>query len=254
MSAPFLVPCLVTLRAEFDAVAPGRVRGADGWIGDPAHQARTSDHNPRPDGAVLALDIDSTGPWPGGELWFDDAVRSIVDREREAWLSPTGVCRLQYVIWDRRIAHIDDDLAWKPYTGSADPHTGHAHFSARHNRAGNTATAPWGLEDDMTEEQIREAAALGFVDVLSRANAAARGVTTDRTEEQAKGDRQILAMLRAAVGGPTDLTGLPDATAAAVLTALASAGHTAAEVAEALSVALGPVLSVEVGRILSGAA
>jgi hypothetical protein len=154
MNDPFLVPCLVALRAEFNAVAPGRDKGADGWIGDPAHAARTSDHNPRPDGAVLALDIDSTGPWPGGRGWFDGAVRDLVERERLAWLSPTGICRVQYVIWDERIAHIDNDLVWVPYTGSSDPHTGHAHFSARHNRAGTTSTAPWGLEDDMTPDQL----------------------------------------------------------------------------------------------------
>lgn len=133
----YLVPCLVTLRAEFNQLAPARDKGADGWIGDAAHQARTSDHNADPQGRVLAVDIDSTGPWPRP---FDSLVESL-----------RGDDRLEYVIWNRRIASRDQGWTWRAYTGSSDPHTGHAHFSARHDHTGNDSTAPWGLteEDDM---------------------------------------------------------------------------------------------------------
>lgn len=132
-----LVPCLVTLRAEFNAIAPGRDKGADGSIGDTAHAARASDHNPDAQGRVLALDIDSTGPWPRP---FDSLVEDC-----------RGDDRLEYIIWNRRIASRDRDWTWRTYTGSSDPHTGHAHFSARHDHAGNDSTAPWGLTtgDDM---------------------------------------------------------------------------------------------------------
>jgi hypothetical protein len=135
MTAPHLVPCLVTLRAEFNAVAPGRDKGADGWIGDPAHQARTSDHNPDAQGRVLAVDIDSTGPWP---VSFDDLVEKC-----------RGDDRLEYIIWNRRIASRDQGWTWRTYTGTSDPHTGHAHFSARHDHTGNNSTASWGLETGM---------------------------------------------------------------------------------------------------------
>lgn len=134
MTAAFLVPCLVTLRAEFNAIAPNRDKGADGWIGDAAHQSRTSDHNPDAQGRVLAVDIDSTGPWP---VPFD----GLVEKCR-------GDDRLEYIIWNRRIASRDQGWTWRTYTGSSDPHTGHAHFSARHDHTGNTSTAPWGLEND----------------------------------------------------------------------------------------------------------
>jgi hypothetical protein len=133
MATPYLVPCLVTLRAEFNTVSPNRDKGADGWIGDIAHQARSSDHNPDSLGRVLAVDIDSTGPWATP---FDGLVESL-----------RGDSRLEYIIWNRRIASRDQGWTWRTYTGSADPHTGHAHFSARHDHAGNDSTAPWGLTE-----------------------------------------------------------------------------------------------------------
>jgi hypothetical protein len=128
----YLVPCLVQLRTEFNALSPDRDKGADGSIGDTAHQAEsTSDHNPDALGRVLAVDIDSTGPWPAD---FDALVKYIVGRQRSG-----ADNRLQYVIWNRRIASRSTNWAWATYTGTADPHTGHAHFSARHDHTVNTS-------------------------------------------------------------------------------------------------------------------
>lgn len=135
MTAPYLVACLATLRAEFNELDPDRDKGSDGWIGDTAHQAETSDHNPDAQGRVLAVDIDSTGPWP---VSFSTIVESL-----------RGDSRLEYIIWDRRIASRDQGWTWRTYTGTSDPHTGHAHFSARHDHTGNTSTATWHLEDFM---------------------------------------------------------------------------------------------------------
>jgi hypothetical protein len=163
VTAAFLVPCLVKLREEFNALAPGRDKGSDGWIGDPAHAARTSDHNPRSDGAVLALDIDSTGPWP---VPFGDLVESL-----------RGDDRLEYLIWNGRIASHDRGWTWRDYAGSSDPHTGHAHFSARHDRTGNRSTARWGLSEvgDMTKDEL--IAALNSTEGQAAiAKAAGRGV------------------------------------------------------------------------------
>jgi hypothetical protein len=137
----YLVPCLVQLRTEFNALSPDRDKGADGSIGDTAHQAEsTSDHNPDALGRVLAVDIDSTGPWPAD---FDALVKYIVGRQRSG-----ADNRLQYVIWNRRIASRSTNWAWATYTGTADPHTGHAHFSARHDHTGNTSGSSWGLTEE----------------------------------------------------------------------------------------------------------
>jgi hypothetical protein len=147
VTAPYLVACLVTLRAEFNAIAPGRDKGSDGWIGDAAHKQEVSDHNPDSAGRVLAIDIDSTGPWP---LDFGALVESL-----------RGDARLEYIIWNRRIASRDQGWTWRAYSGTSDPHTGHAHFSARHDHSGNTSTAPWGIQ-----EMIMEPADVWNADVI----------------------------------------------------------------------------------------
>ncbi len=144
--SPYLVACLVQLRAEFNAVSPKRDKGADGWIGDAKHRTEVSDHNPDSQGRVLALDIDSTGPWPQP---FDTYVQGIVARQKAGYDT-----RLEYVIWNRRIASRSSRWVWETYTGTTDPHTGHAHFSARHDHTGNTNSAPWAVEDEVTPDDI----------------------------------------------------------------------------------------------------
>jgi hypothetical protein len=42
----FLAPSLVGFRASINAAFPKRDEESDGWIGDPAHAARVSEHNP----------------------------------------------------------------------------------------------------------------------------------------------------------------------------------------------------------------
>lgn len=144
--SPYLVEPLVQLRTEFNAVSPKRDKGADGWIGDAAHQGEVSDHNPDSQGRVLALDIDSTGPWPKS---FDSYVQAIVARQKAGFDN-----RLEYVIWDRHIASRNSHWEWKTYTGSSDPHTGHAHFSARHDHTGQGDGSAWGVSEEDVAIQL----------------------------------------------------------------------------------------------------
>lgn len=154
----------MALRAEFDRLSPKRDRGADGSIGDSAHTS-SSDHTPDEDSDVLrdhdadaknevhALDIDSTGPWPEP---FSAIISRVIERERARWLDPDDVCRLEYVIFNRRIYSRSRDFAARTYTGS-DPHTNHAHFSGRYLAAAESDTSPWGVEAEMTKDEIKAA-------------------------------------------------------------------------------------------------
>lgn len=63
-----LAPCLVALVQDIDTLAPGRSTRSDGSIGDTAHQARPSDHNPDATGTVAAVDI-TNDPTNGVDAW-----------------------------------------------------------------------------------------------------------------------------------------------------------------------------------------
>lgn len=230
MSAWTLIPCLVTLRKEFDTVSPHRDRGADGSIGDSNHTS-SSDHAPDEDSSVLrdrdadhtnevhALDIDSTGPWPDAG-WFNRTVLALVEREKAEYESPTIVGRLQYVIHDHRIASRSWGWSWRDYDGE-DPHTNHAHFSARYLSSTEADTRPWGVyeEDDvdLTDTDIEKIAAASWNHFLTVAGSGAtvragtilgyndslhvgtRRMILDALAAHDAGDDKALADLRAAV-------------------------------------------------------
>lgn len=177
MTAWILVPCLAVLRREFDVVSPHRDKGADGSIGNTAHAAASSDHNPDESGntpyedadnvdEVHAIDVDSTGPWPDGRgggagAWFDRTVRAIAARERVEYESAILVGRLQNIIWRGRIISRSWGWSeWRDYSGPSD-HFDHAHFSARYLTSTENDTRPWGVaeEDIVTPEDIAAVAA-----------------------------------------------------------------------------------------------
>lgn len=153
-----LIPCLVTLRDEFNRLSPKRDKGADGSIGDSAHTS-TSDHTPDEDSTALrnkdadkrnevhACDIDSSGKWPGEgtqKQRFHRINMRILAREKEKWNSATDKCRLNYLIWDGMVYDKDRDFVPYKHTGP-DPHTNHAHYSARYETSCENDTRPWGV-------------------------------------------------------------------------------------------------------------
>jgi hypothetical protein len=147
VTGPILVPCLVALRSEFNHLAPARDRGADGWIGDKAHQQESSDHNP-----------DETGRTPYEDADNVDEVHALdVDKDLGAGLAMNpkveiiwARCvsgaeqRLQNIIWAGHIASRSWGWAWRPYTGPS-KHFDHAHFSARYVTALEANTDWWGI-------------------------------------------------------------------------------------------------------------
>ncbi|MBA3292685.1 MAG: peptidoglycan-binding protein [Geodermatophilaceae bacterium] len=139
-----LAASLALLREEVNTRFPGRDKASDGWIGDPAHASRKSDHNPwrkddRGVGVVRALDVDSGHGTDTsvGRLVADHLVR----------LARTGhpaLGRGAYVISDRRIASATSGWAWRRYGGS-NPHISHTHVSVSLDQSDYDSRRPWGL-------------------------------------------------------------------------------------------------------------
>ena len=121
----FLAPSLVQLRGEVNRRHPSRDTSSDGWIGDPSHAARVSDHNPDESGMVHAIDVDSSG--------IDVAafLRAVI-----------GDPRTWYVIHNGKIWSRSYGFKARAYTGS-NPHTGHAHVSIRYTSDAEQAGPSW---------------------------------------------------------------------------------------------------------------
>lgn len=131
-----LAPSLRTLRNEVNARWPNRDKSLDGWIGDAAHRARRSEHNPDKNGIVRALDITTKG------IVISEVMRALVDDSRVA-----------YVIHDGYIYSATYNFVRRKHNG--DPHTKHIHVSILNNTSNNysqtrcdhaaASTKTWGL-------------------------------------------------------------------------------------------------------------
>lgn len=122
---PRLVSSLRRLGHNVDDVWPSRSRSSDGWIGDSAHQARESDHNPDARGLVHAVDITAKGV---------DPVRLVA----ALVVHPST----HYVIFRRLIYSRRNGFRAMPYTGT-DPHTSHIHVSVYATPVAERSARPW---------------------------------------------------------------------------------------------------------------
>lgn len=125
MATAVLAPSLARFRTSINTRWPERDHTSDGWIGDRAHQARKSDHNPDSRGIVHALDIDRDG------VHIPTLVAAAI-------LHPAT----RYVIYWKRIYHIDDLMRPKRYTGD-NPHTGHVHVSIERRTQDENSKIAW---------------------------------------------------------------------------------------------------------------
>ena len=121
MPKPKLSNAAEQLRSEINAKYSNRDKRSDGWIGDTAHNARKSDHNPDKQGWVRAIDIDS-------DLVKGSSKESWLLAEQIKTIALKGDKRISYVIHQHRIASPLKNWAWRVYKGS-NPHVSHIHIS-----------------------------------------------------------------------------------------------------------------------------
>lgn len=138
-------------RREVNVRYPDRPRYSDGWIGDPAHQARNSDHNKNEAGVVQAEDVTVTREQ--GNALFQELRLS---RDR----------RIKYAIYNGQMFSsyaTSSYPAWalRPYNGE-NKHANHLHLSVQDESWLYDDDSPWGIaettslyvEDDIVEEVI----------------------------------------------------------------------------------------------------
>jgi hypothetical protein len=129
-----LAPNLDRARTAIRAAFPGTIVY---WIGDQAHAASRSDHNPDSRGIVHAIDVMAAAGTAAAKAVVHCAL-SRVD--------------LQYVIHDRTIWSRNSGWAPQPYTGS-DPHTDHVHISGKHGTVGATSSTEAGYDVAAEQDQ-----------------------------------------------------------------------------------------------------
>lgn len=122
---------LDTLRAQINAMAPNRSKASDGWIGDVAHQATKSDHNPNAAGVVNALDI------------THDPAHGVDARKLAETLVASRDKRISYIISNGEIINSQvQKWQWRPY-GGKNPHRAHVHISVLDDPALYDDPSPW---------------------------------------------------------------------------------------------------------------
>ena len=130
---------LLVLRDQLNRKTPGRDKVSDGTIGDPRHQARTSDHNPWVRdgliGIVTGMDVTHNLVKGIDAGVLAEAIRTSRDP------------RVKYIIWNSQIASSAPTggaapWGWRPYTGS-NKHTHHVHISVKPDKASYDSESPW---------------------------------------------------------------------------------------------------------------
>lgn len=128
----YLVPALVKLRDEINTRFPKRDKTSDGWIGDTAHAARPSSHNPdyAHGGAVRAIDIDVDDNDPARDLRM-----TVINAAK-------GDSRVWYIISNGIIYSRSYGWAARHYTGS-NGHFHHVHISVVEDPSKWADTSRW---------------------------------------------------------------------------------------------------------------
>lgn len=127
-----LAKSLIQLRNQINEAFPARDKESDGSIGDAAHSARKSDHNPNAAGVVTAIDVDRD---------FNDGHDG---RELVSALVASQDPRIKYIIFERQISETGNVTRWSPYFGK-NAHNHHVHISVSANPKLYDDPSPWKL-------------------------------------------------------------------------------------------------------------
>lgn len=118
----------IALMEQLNARYPNRDKASDGSVGDLAHRARKSDHNPNKRGYVLAQDIDENfGPESDGGT-AEQFTKELLEY---AASGKPGADRIKNVVYENRVAsgtYKDKLRFWRWRKGSYG-HTHHIHIS-----------------------------------------------------------------------------------------------------------------------------
>lgn len=136
-----LAESLKKLREQINEAFPNRSKASDGSVGDTAHSARASDHNPNDAGVVCAIDVTHD---PSSGCTGDRLAAALV-KSRDP--------RIKYLIFNRRIfktypANGKPARTWHNYTG-ANAHTHHLHISVGAGKSLYDSKDEWDLDFDI---------------------------------------------------------------------------------------------------------
>lgn len=134
---------LATLLAQINELSPNRSKISDGWLGDTAHAARHSDHNPDSKGVVHAIDI-TNDPAHGIDGWALAMALTAGKDHRVGYIISRG----------KIIAGESGPSPWVPrsYHG-ANRHDHHTHISVRPDNGDDAR--PWIFSLPMSEDHAK---------------------------------------------------------------------------------------------------
>ena len=183
---------LNVLLAEINAAWPGRNTASDGAMGDAAHAARKSDHNPDGRGVIKARDYDITSLSHDAALALAAAIRAAMIRRFQ-----TG-----YVIFDGRICNSDvQGWSWHGYDGPS-PHEHHIHVSVHSlidtTDAWDITPTDEGIDPMITLKDIT--AAVWGAQTGRGDNVAAMSLRVARAERDAAATLELVKQVAAKVG------------------------------------------------------